>query len=95
MDQVINLAPLFAARRIAAELTERCGIEYFTLAEAEGPSFRLDPDKLDRVLDLARRDAERQAPWLPAATHDLELCRRLLRRSLIHRLAVGMIEAGY
>ncbi len=95
MAQLINLAPLFTARRIAEELTSRCGIEYFTMPEAEGPSFRLDPKKLDRVMELARRDALRQSPWLPPEDEDLSVCRRLLRRTLIHQVAVGLVEAGY
>ena len=95
MAQVINLSPLYTAMRIADDLAQRCGLEYFTQAEPDGPAFRLDPEKLDRVVQLAGRDAARQAPWLKPSDQDLAVCRRLLRRALIRRLAVGMVEAGF
>jgi len=92
---VINLSPWYTALRIADELAQRCGLGYFTQAEEQGPAFRLDPAKLDRVVELAGRDAARQAPWLAPSAEDLAVCRRLLRRTLIRRLAVGMVEAGF
>lgn len=95
LAQVINLSPWYTAERIADDLTRRCGLSYFTRAEPDGPSFRLDPDKLDRVVELAGRDTARRAPWLAPSEQDLAVCRRLLRRTLIRRLAVGMVEAGF
>ncbi|MBN2493444.1 MAG: hypothetical protein JXR96_02540 [Deltaproteobacteria bacterium] len=93
--EVINLTPLFAARRIAAELLRRSGIDYFTLSEKEGPAFRLDPAKIDLVVDIAGRAAYREQPWLETRDRDVEHCRRMLRRDLIRELAVGMVLSGY
>ena len=95
MGRVLNLSPLFTAQRIADELTARCGIEYFLQDEDEGAAFRLDPEKIQRVVDLARRDAVRGMPWLEVGEQELAFCRKLLRRSLIQRLTLGMIEAGF
>ena len=95
MAQLLDLGPWFATQRIAAELIARCGIDYFTVPEREGPRFRLDPQKIDRVVELGRRQAARRGPWLPPDPHSVARCRKLLRRELIQVLAVGMVEAGF
>jgi hypothetical protein len=92
---VLDLGPWFATQRIAAELIARCGVDYFTVAEREGPRFRLDPRKIDRVVELGRRQAARHSPWLPPDPHGATRCRKLLRRELIQLLAVEMVEAGF
>jgi hypothetical protein len=93
--RVLDLGPWFATQRIAAELTARCGIDYFTVPERAGPRFRLDPEKIDRVVELGRRQAARRSPWLPPDPHASARCRKLLRRELLQRLAGGLVEAGF
>jgi hypothetical protein len=95
VGQVINLAPLFKARQIAVGLQHREGIDYFTLEEAEGPAFRLDPAKIEDVIEQGRRAAAQAAPGLALREPDLALCRRMLRRELIHDLAVNLLQLGY
>jgi len=94
VSKVINLAPFFSAQRLVDDLESRSGMDYFTLRESNGPAYRIDPKKLERIVGLAKRDSNRQMPWLSASESDLALCRRFLRRSLIQKLAVGMVEAG-
>jgi hypothetical protein len=89
--RVINIAPLFSARRIAGELLRRRGPEFFTVEEERGPSFRLDPAKLDLVVELARRDAQILDPGTPASTRDLRYCLRLLRREMVQKVISGIM----
>ncbi len=94
VPKVINLNPFFTAQRLVNELESKSGMDYFTLSEDNGPAYRLDPEKMERVMGLAKRDSDRNMPWLEASEHDLKLCRRFLRRTLIHKLALGLVEAG-
>lgn len=89
--RVINIAPLFSARRIAGELLRRRGPEFFTVEEEHGPSFRLDPAKLDLVVELARRDAQVLTPATPPSTWDLRYCLRLLRREVVQKVVSGIL----
>lgn len=95
MGELINLVPWFAARRIAAELQRREGLGYFTLTEPDGPAFRLDPLKLDMVVELGKLSALQSDPFLPMEPRDLATCRRLIRRELIHDLAVDLLHTGH
>ncbi len=94
MSKVINLAPFFKAQRLVEELESQSGMDYFTLREDSGPAYRIDPEKLDRIVSLATRDSRNHMPWLSVSERDLEFCRRFLRRTLIHKLALGLVEAG-
>lgn len=87
---IVNIVPVLFARRIAGELMRRRGPDYFTLAEPRGPSFRLDPGKIELVVELARRDATRFAPALPPSARDLCYCRRQLRRDVIRQVTTGV-----
>ena len=86
LGDIINIVPVFAARRIAIELMRRQGFDYFTVDEDAGPRYRLDADKLDLVAELARRDALAVAPVVPPTASDMRTCRRLLRREMIRRV---------
>ena len=94
MGSVLNLAPYFAARHIADEMKRREGHGYFTQDEPEGLAYRLDPRKLEQALELGRRDAAVRDPRLKASPRDLSTCRRLLRRDLIHDLAMDLLRIG-
>ncbi|HOX44923.1 MAG TPA: hypothetical protein PK668_15090 [Myxococcota bacterium] len=85
--QLVNLSPLLAARRIADDLLRQLGADYFAQAEPDGPGFRLDAGRLERVVEMGALRAAEECPWLPAAPGDLELCRRHLRHRLVRALA--------
>ena len=89
--QVINIVPLLLARRIARQLLSRMGTAFFTLEEKRGPAFRLDPSKLDLVVELARRDTRVVAPEVPPSNGDLDTCRRHLRREMIQEVIAGAV----
>ena len=92
---LINLAPLFVARHMVSQVLEAEGIEAFALEEPDGgPVFRLDPDAIDEVVELARLEVEARRPWLRSDAQALDLCRRFVRRCLIYEMAVGMVDSG-
>lgn len=94
MDRVVDLASYFASRRLADELLRREGAGYFTRAESDGLAYRLDERKLSAVLEMGRQSIHRLRPERPPQAKDLSLCRRLLRRDLIHDLAVNLLHTG-
>jgi hypothetical protein len=85
--ELVNLSPLLAAQRIADDLVRRLGADYFARAEPDGPGFRLDSGRLERVVEMGALQAAEESPWIPAAPRDLELCRRHLRHRLVRALA--------
>ena len=94
--QLLNLAPLFVARQLVSQVLEAEGIEAFAFEEPDGgPVFRLDPDAIDEVVELARLDVEARRPWLRCDQQSLDLCRRFVRRRLIYEMAVGMVDSGH
>jgi len=86
-SSLINLSPLFAARRVAEDLVRRLGADYFARVEPDGPAFRLDAARLDRVVEMGALRAAEECPWLPASDEDLARCRHHLRRRLVRALA--------
>jgi hypothetical protein len=93
-NRVINLAVLFAARRIASVLLERKGYLYFTRNQQRGPAYRLDESKIDMVVELARRDACRGQESMPPSKRDLHTCRRQFRREMIQRVTRRLVAAS-
>lgn len=94
MDRIVDLSCYFVSRRVAEEFRRQKGAGYFARTESDGLAFRLDERKLERVLEVGREAACRLRPERPAGPQDMALCRRLLRRDLIHDLAVNLLRTG-
>jgi hypothetical protein len=96
LGELINLSPLFLARRNVHEILEREGIEFFTQVEKSGPAYRLDPVKLDWVVEQARQEAQLRSPSIQATPteSDLAACRKAVRRDLIEALALSLLRWG-
>jgi hypothetical protein len=95
VDAIVNLSVLFFSRKIAEGFLESRGMDHFILKEIDGPSFRLDPERLEEVVELGRLASLDHDPALPVSDCDLFYCRRQLRRELIQELAVSLLDAGY
>lgn len=93
-NRIVDLSCYFASRHLAEELLRREGAGYFVRPEPDGLAFRLDERKLNAVFERGREAAGRVRPGPVPRAQDLSLCRRLLRRELIHGLAVNLLRTG-
>lgn len=93
-DRIVDLSCYFASRNLAEELLRREGAGYFVRPEPDGLAFRLDERKLNAVLEQGQEQVRRLRSGSASRPQDLSLCRRLLRRELIHDLAVNLLRTG-
>ncbi len=94
MAEVIQLALHARARRILMLLIRRHGMDFF-LEHRPGEHFsRIDDRKVDLVLSLAGAPNS-PVPFAAASDSDEARCRAMIRRILIRRLALDLVEAGY
>lgn len=94
MAEVIQLALHARARRILMLLIRRHGIDFF-LEQRPGEHFsRIDDRKVDLVMSLAGAPNS-PVPFSEASDSDEARCRAMVRRLLIRRLALDLVEAGY
>ncbi|RMG17107.1 MAG: hypothetical protein D6729_09585 [Deltaproteobacteria bacterium] len=94
MAEVIQLALHARARRILMLLMRRHGIDFF-LEQRPGEHFaRIDDQKVDLVLSLAGTSSSPVPFDAPDDTEEAR-CRAMIRRILIRRLALDLVEAGY
>lgn len=92
MAEIYNLIPYFCARHMAQQLLQRQGAHFFVLSEPEGPAFRLDPHKIEWVVNSAVNTARRVAPNLPTSAHDLDVCRTWLQNDLLRKFIASHIR---
>jgi hypothetical protein len=86
--RLLNLSPLFAAHRVAQGLIAQLGPEYFAHRELDGLAFRVDADRLGRVVDMGAAEASERCPWLAVGEADLARARRHVQRLLVRALAL-------
>ena len=89
MADIYNLTPYFCARQMAHQLLQRQGADFFALSERDAPAFRLDPHKIDWVVNSAADTARRVAPNLPTSAHDLDVCRERLQNDLLRKFVAS------
>lgn len=93
MAEVIELALHARARRILFLFLRRHGLDFF-LEQRDDESFsRLDDRKIDLVMRLACE--ARRVPFGVDTEQQDDSARGMVRRILIRRLALSLVEAGY
>jgi len=91
MAELIDLGLLAESKRVLERLLAKHGIRWFMATE--GPRLlALDPAKVDRVLRTAIR--ARQRKGLAPHPGALEHCHTRIRRDLIRKVALAMLQAG-
>ncbi len=91
MAELIDLGLLGEAKRLLDKLVDQRGIRYFMASE--GPRLlALDPSKVELVVRAAQRARERRG--LPPPEGALERCHTQVRRDLIRRVALAMLNTG-
>jgi hypothetical protein len=88
---IYNLNPYFYARQMAHQLLARQGADFFTLSESDAPAFRLDPHKVEWVVNSALDAARKAAPNLTTSANDLHLCRTKLENELLRRFVASHV----
>ena len=89
MSNVVDLTLVSRARRVLHAVLDERGLGFFLAASSRTP--RLDPRRIAWVVEAARRNVPPRARRDPNA---LSRTRRVLRRELIRRLTVAMLQAG-
>jgi len=91
MAEIIDLALVAEANRVLGKFLDTRGIRWFMAND--GPRLlALDKAKVEMVVKTARRARERKgATPVPQA---VEHCRTLVRRDLIRRVAMAMLQTG-
>ena len=92
MADIYNLTPYFCARRMAHQLLQHQGADFFALSEPDAPAFRLDPHKIAWVVNSAVNTARKAAPNLPTSPHDLDVCRERLQSDLLQKFVASHIS---
>ena len=91
MAELIDLGLLVEAKRVLEKLLKTRGIRWFMATE--GPRLlALDPSKVDLVVRTALRARERQG--FEPLQDTVEHCHTQIRRDLIRRVALAMLETG-
>ncbi|HEY3450126.1 MAG TPA: hypothetical protein VGK67_27480 [Myxococcales bacterium] len=91
MAELIDLGLLGEATRLLEKLVDQRGIRFFMATE--GPRLlALDPSKVDLVVRTAQRARERKG--FPPHEGAVEHCHTQVRRNLIRRVAIAMLETG-
>jgi hypothetical protein len=86
---IVDLTLCAEARRALDQVLARRGMKFFLKSGARGPA-RLDPRRIAWVVEVARRNATTSSPDPDA----LSRTRRVVRKELIRRLALTLVEAG-
>ncbi|MBI5544199.1 MAG: hypothetical protein HY901_09940 [Deltaproteobacteria bacterium] len=91
MAELIDLGLVSEAKRVLEKLFDKHGIRWFMATE--GPRlFALDKSKVDLVVRTALRARERRG--LESYEDAIEHCRTQVRRDLIRRVAIAMLQTG-
>jgi len=93
MGTVIDLWHVQRSRRLFRLLVDRFGVESF-LQGGEEQSFRIDPERVQDAVGLAAAWLELRTGRAPTAA-TVDLMRTELRRLLIRRVALHLVDTGY
>ncbi len=93
MAELIDLSLLTDANQLLDKLLHKHGINWF-LAK-DGPRLMaLEKAKIDLVIETAIRARSRKSRSYKPPRQAVEHCRRQIRRQLIQRVAMAMLQTG-